>query len=189
MKVYFSCFVALLFILASCEEETPIPKPKGYFRIKLPEKNYVKFDKICSYNFETPVYSKIDTTPGIKESCWINIHYPLFDATLHLSYKPVKNNLPTYLEDARSLTYKHTAKANDIEEILIKNQEQKVYGLVYDVKGNAASSVQFFVTDSTRHFLRGALYFNNVPNYDSIQPVLDFLHKDVERFIQTLEWK
>lgn len=189
MRISLSFFVALVLVFSSCEEENPVPKPKGYFRIKLPEKSYIKFDRICAYNFETPVYSRIDTTPGIKEPCWINIHYPLFDATLHLSYKPVNNNLPNYLEDARSLTYKHTAKANDIEEILIKNPEQKVYGLVYDVKGNAASSVQFFVTDSTQHFLRGALYFNNVPNYDSIQPVLEFLHKDVERFIQTLEWK
>ncbi len=189
MRIFLSFFVAFVFILSSCEEENPVPKPKGYFRIKLPEKNYVRFDKVCAYSFETPVYSGIDTTPGTKEPCWINIHYPLFDATLHLSYKPIKNNLNNYLEDARALTYKHTAKANDIEEILIKNPEQKVYGLVYDVKGNAASSVQFFVTDSTKHFLRGALYFNNVPNYDSIQPVLTFLHKDVERFIQTLEWK
>ncbi len=189
MKIYLSSLIILLIVLFSCSEENPIPKPKGYFRIKLPEKNYIKFDRICSYNFETPIYSRIDTTPSNKEPCWINIHYPLFDATLHLSYKTINHNLQAYLEDARTLTYKHTAKANDIEEILIKNPNQKVYGLIYEVKGNVASSVQFFVTDSTKHFLRGALYFNNVPNYDSIQPVLDFLHKDVEHFIQTIEWK
>lgn len=185
----FAPFALLIFALLACSENPPVPKPKGYFRIKLPEKKYVKFDKICAYNFETPLYSKIDTTPSGKEPCWINIHYPNFDATLHLSYKPVKNNLPAYLEDARTLTYKHTSKANDIEEILVKNPEKKVFGLIYDVKGNAASSLQFYVTDSTHHFLRGALYFNTAPNYDSIQPVLEFLKKDIDHFIQTLEWK
>lgn len=189
MKIKLSILLIPIFVFFSCEEQAPVPKPKGYFRIKLPEKKYVKFDKICAYTFETPIYSRIDTTPSAKEPCWINIHYPTFDATLHLSYKPVKNNLPAYLEDARTLTYKHTAKASDIEEILIKQPENKVYGIIYDVKGNAASSLQFYVTDSTKHFLRGALYFNTAPNYDSIQPVLEFLNKDVERFIQTLQWK
>lgn len=189
MKIISVIFALLLIVFTSCEEENPVPKPKGYFRIKLPEKKYVKIEKICAYTFETPVYSKVDTSPGIKEPCWINIHYPLFDATLHLSYKTINNNLQSYLEDTRTLTYKHTAKANDIEEILVNNPEHKVYGLIYDVKGNAASPVQFFITDSTQHFLRGALYFNNVPNYDSIAPVLDFLNKDIEQFIQSVLWK
>jgi gliding motility-associated lipoprotein GldD len=189
MRIYLFLLMALILLYSSCKEESPVPKPKGYFRIKLPEKKYIKFDRICAYNFETPVYSRIDTTPGSKEPCWINIHYPLFDATLHLSYKQIKNNLNGYLEDTRTLTYKHTQKASEIEELIIKFPERKVYGLLYDVKGDAASSIQFFVTDSTKHFLRGALYFNNVPNYDSIKPVLEFLQKDIDRFIETLEWK
>jgi gliding motility-associated lipoprotein GldD len=176
-------------LLFSCEEYVPTPKPKGYFRIELPQKQYVKIDRTCAYNFEMPTYGRIDTTPSTKEPCWINIHYPRFDATLFLSYKKINNNLPTYLEDARSLTYKHISKANDIDEILIKRDSSKVFGLLYDVKGNAASSLQFYITDSTKHFLRGALYFNTVPNVDSVAPVLSFLRSDVEYFLQTIEWK
>jgi gliding motility-associated lipoprotein GldD len=189
MKALLILILPLTFLFISCEEENPVPKPKGYFRIKLPEKNFLVYDKNCAFTFETPVYSKLDTSPAVKEPCWININYTPFDATLFLSYKSINNNLASYLEDARSLTYKHISKANDIDEYVIKRPDSKVYGLLYDVKGNAASSVQFYLTDSTRHFVRGALYFNNVPNFDSVSPVLDFLKKDISHFIETLEWK
>ena len=106
-----------------------------------------------------------------------------------MSYKPVNNNINDYLEDSRTLAFKHTVKAFDIEQNTISFPERNVYGLVYEIEGNTASSYQFHLTDSNNHFIRGSLYFNNVPNQDSIQPVLTFIKKDIEQIFNTLEWK
>lgn len=94
-----------------------------------------------------------------------------------------------YLEDARTMVYKHTVKADAINEKAFINKEKKVYGVLYDIKGNAASSVQFYLTDSVTHFLRGALYFNAEPNKDSLAPAIKFIHQDIERLIETFQWK
>jgi gliding motility-associated lipoprotein GldD len=108
---------------------------------------------------------------------------------VHLSYSPINNNLEQILEDSRTLTYKHTVKANDITEQYIQFPDKRVFGTLYSVSGNAASAIQFHLTDSSSHFIRGSLYFNASPNADSLAPVIDFLSKDVEHLIQTLNWK
>ncbi len=178
-----------LFLLFSCED-TYTPKPRAYYRIQMPEKKYQLYSEDCPYRFDYPTYAKIekDNRPN-SEKCWINIDYPLFDARVHISYKEVKNNLSQYIEDSRTLTYKHIVKAADIREDIIVDDSSKVYGLMYDVSGNAASHMQFYLTDSTHHFLRGSLYFNSAPNYDSILPVLEFIKKDIYHMMNTFEWK
>jgi gliding motility-associated lipoprotein GldD len=93
------------------------------------------------------------------------------------------------MEDARSLAYKHTVKADAIDERIFSNSEKKVYGVLYDIRGNSASSIQFFLTDSTKHYIRGALYFRVEPNKDSLAPAVDFFTKDVIEFIESFEWK
>lgn len=183
---------AVIFVMTSCEDDEDVfsPKPKGYFRIDFPEKNYVTYDSICPYSFEIPTYSFIDNDKHKgAEPCWLNINFPKFNAQIHLSYKMVNHNLDTLLEQSRDFAIKHQVKATGLEESVIVRDSAKVYGLVYDIQGNTASNLQFYLTDSTRHFLRGALYFNSVPNIDSQKVVIDFIRKDVERMITTFKWK
>lgn len=180
-------------IFSSCgdDDDTILaPKPKGYFRIDFPEKKYMKYDSICPYSFDLPNYSFIENDNHMgAEPCWLNINFPRFNAKIHLSYKLVNNNLDTLLEQSRDFAIKHQVKATGLEETVIIRDSAKVYGLVYDIRGNTASSLQFYLTDSTHHFLRGALYFNSVPNIDSQKVVVDFIRKDIERMITTFKWK
>jgi gliding motility-associated lipoprotein GldD len=184
----------LILLLSSCNSD-PVPKPKGYFKIDLPQKQYVLFNAPgYPYTFEYPVYSKVikdstffDEKP--ENEFWINLDFPGFDGRLHLSYKEIgKNKFSQLVDDAFKMTSKHTLKASSIDEIPVKGNDG-VTGFIFNVGGNAATGKQFFVTDSTRHFLRGALYFNSTPNYDSIQPVEQFLYADMKHLIETLRWK
>lgn len=163
-----------------------------YFRIDLPPKEYTTLDtNTCSYRFEYPVYAYIvpyDTTKDQNRG-WLNIQFPAFKATLHITYYNVQDNLYKYTEESRSLAYKHDIKADAIREITYIDPNNKVFGMVYEIKGNAASPVQFYLTDSTKHFIRGSLYFNVKPNKDSLAPVITFLYEDVKRLIETLRWK
>jgi len=179
--------IAVLIFFISCEGNY-YPKPRGYFRIDLPEKKYQKFDTTYPYTFEYPVYAKITT--HFKEPYWINVVFPQFKGTLHVSYKPVENNLNKYLEDSRTMVMKHIPKANSIENKQYVDVKDKVYGLTYDISGTgAASPFQFYLTDSTKNFVRGALYFKVVPNNDSLAPVIDFLEQDIQHMIETFRWK
>jgi gliding motility-associated lipoprotein GldD len=191
MNYKFLCFLAIVILLASSCGDSYIPKPRGYFRIDFPEKNYQAFDTTFPYTFEYPVYTKIfPDSSTLTEPFWINIVYPAFHAQVHISYKALRDNLKDYLEDSRTLVNKHIPKANSISQREYSDTINRVFGLVYDIKGSeAASTCQFYLTDSTTHFLRGALYFNLVPNNDSLSPVIDFLKADIEHMISTFRWK
>lgn len=186
--------VVMLFlstVIFSCGRDNPVPKPRGYFRIDLPERNYRIFDTNFPYRFEYPVYTRISGDPHApEEPYWINVDFPRFAGRLHLSYKEVNDtNLVHYLEDSRNFVMKHIPKATSINDSLIMDREKEKFGLVYEIYGpGVASPYQFFLTDSARHFLRGALYFNVVPNNDSLRPVIDFIHKDIIHLIRTFEW-
>ena len=191
LKKYLYLFVFLLvsFFLYSCNQGYT-PKPSGYFRIDFPEKKYQKYNGVLPYSFEYPIYGSIKSdTARNAEPYWINIEFPSYRGKIHISYKQIKGNLPEYIEDARKLAYRHTVKADAIDEKLLSYKLKNVYGILYDIKGNAASSVQFFLTDSIRNFLRGALYISSQPNKDSLAPVIDFFKKDIDHFIETFEWK
>lgn len=166
------------------------PKPIGYHRIGFPDKEYVKYSSDCPFTFEYPEYGAVkpDSSPR-AEPCWLNIHFQEYNGTVHLSYKQVNGNLNKLTEDARELTYKHTIKAEAITEQTYENREKNVFGILYDVKGNAASALQFYLTDSSNHFIRGSLYFNTQPNKDSLAPVIDFFYKDIIHFMESLKWK
>lgn len=180
-----------LFFIIFCTSctETQTPKPKGYFRIDLPEKKYALYQPDnCPFEFELPRYAvSVNYRDSLAQPCWKYIRYPQFNAEIFLSYKSVNKNLEVYLEDARTLAYKHTVKADAIDETLVTTKNG-VSGMIYDIGGNAASSVQFYATDSTKHFLRGALYFNVAPQPDSLAPVIEFLREDVVRLISTLKF-
>lgn len=182
--------IALIFSLSGCRQDYS-PKPRGYFRIDLPEKQYVRFDSTYPYTFEYPVYAKVvPDTRTTSEPYWINIDFPRFRGRIYISYKPVKSNLNEYLEDARTFVVKHIPKAEAIDDTLIYRPDDRVFGLVYYIQGSqAASPCQFFMTDSSSHFLRGALYFNVEPNNDSLAPVLTFIEEDIRHLVNTFRWK
>lgn len=189
------CYASLamtLLLLVSCREaERPLPKPRGYFRIDLPEKNYVSIDTIERYTFEIPDYTVITHDPfSPQERNWINVEIPCFKASIHMTHKDVKGNLGEYLEDVHAMVTKHLQKANGMNDSLIVNPEHKVYGMLIEMDGKGvATPLQFYLTDSTANFIRGALYFNFVPNNDSMQPVIDYIRQDIDRMINTFEWK
>lgn len=172
-----------------------LPKPKAYHKIDLPEKKYLKGSlSPCPFNFEYPSYAKLEKDSLFfdqiqKNPCWLDLKFNDLNGTIHLSYEQINNEeeFIAFLNDTHRLTYKHTIKAESIEERKIKTQNN-VGGLIYDVAGNAASNIQFFLTDSVNHFIRGSLYFNNTPNTDSIAPVVRFVKKDMEHLIKTFKW-
>lgn len=192
----FTLICIFVLILCSCKENYT-PKPRGFFRIDFPEKQYTQLDKPYAYNFEIPVYATIVSDPKNRnKSGWINVSVPANKAEVHVSYydlqqkgKSTRDLLIELMEDTRTLAYKHSIKANAIDERIFVNPQNKVYGTVYHIEGNAASPVQFFLTDSTKHFLRGALYIREVPDIDSLKPVIEFLEPDVIRMIETTSWK
>jgi len=184
--------ISFLFLFFSCIEEDEVftPKPKAFMRIDFPEKKYVKYDSTCPFSFDIPKYAAITFDQNANhEPCWFNVSYLPFHAQLHVSYKSLNNNLRNMVEDSRELAIKHQIKASGLDQIEIKRDSAKVYGLIYDISGNTASSMQFFLTDSSNHFLRASLYFNVAPNIDSLQIVVDYLKKDIHQMIKSFEWK
>ncbi len=190
MKIIVSILCTFFILsLSGCKKEY-IPKPRGYYRISFPEKKYRVFNENYPYTFEYAAYSRIEKdTSRITEPFWINISTDANKAKFHLSYKPIMDNLDQLTEESRELAYKHSIKALNINEKVFINNENKVYGTVYEIKGNTASPMQFFLTDSIKHFLRGSVYISEIPNYDSLLPVISFLEKDVYHLIETFNWE
>jgi gliding motility-associated lipoprotein GldD len=156
-------------------------------RFDFPEKQYRLFDTVCPFRFEYPVYWQMIPVEG--QNCWYNMSFPQYQATIYLSYKPVRDNLAELLDDAHVFAYTHDVKASAIESQFIQTKNENVVGLLFDIEGNTASAVQFFVTDSITHFFRGSLYFYSSPNSDSLAPLIDFFRKDIEHLIETVDFK
>lgn len=189
-------FGALALAFSACDEYVPVPKPRTYPRVIYPEKAYRPFDAAtCPFTFEVPQYAEIQQNISFfdekpKSDCWFNINVPTLNAQIHCSYYPVTNRarLDELVQDAFSLAQKHNIKANYIEEIPVHRSTARVHGIIFSIEGATASSYQFFVTDSTRNFLRGSLYFNTQARPDSLAPVLDFMRRDVNKLVETLQW-
>jgi len=186
----FIFFILSSLMLTSCSEDYS-PKPKGFFRIALPQKEYKLFAPDgCPFEFDIPSYAvEVKDSSPFAEPCFMDIQFPRFNATVYLTYKPVKNDLKKLYEDHRSMTMKHIPKANAIDEEAYNNPQNRVYGSRYNIKGNAASNTQFYLTDSVHHFIRGSLYFYSLPQPDSIAPVLAFINADINHLIETFRWK
>ncbi|MBW4888587.1 gliding motility lipoprotein GldD [Mucilaginibacter sp. HMF5004] len=186
------CCLVIIFLFSACGNRDYSPKPRGYFRIKFPEKAYREYSGGCPFTFDYPQYARVvpDTERFVKP-CWLNVQYPQFNGTLHLSYEHItsKKLFDELIEKSHTLAFKHTIKASSIDEMRLIYPEKKVYGIYYIIDGNAASSAQFFLTDSTKNFLRVSLYFNSPPRLDSIQPVLNFVKKDMDVMIKSFKWK
>ncbi|OYZ02287.1 MAG: hypothetical protein B7Y37_04060 [Sphingobacteriia bacterium 28-36-52] len=187
-------FIATGFFYACNSSFTP--KPTGYFKIDFPIKKYQLFQESgYPYSFEYPVYARVtkDSTffgETTENPWWINIDFPQFSGRIYISYKQIgsKNNFDSLIRDAFTLTGKHTSKAYSIDDSLLVNP-YNVEGVFFKVGGNVATANQFFLTDSSRHFLRGALYFDATPNEDSLNIVNQFLMEDVKHLINSFTWR
>ena len=187
--------IAILLAFMGCEETVNSPKPRGYPRVTLPAKAYQKFDeKYCQFSFEYPVYAKIEQDTlffdeKAPSACWFNIKVPSLNAEIHCSYFNIdkKNTLEKLRGDAFQLVGKHNIKADYIDELPI-NKPNKVSGFVFNIEGPAASPFQFYLTDSSRHFMRGALYFDAKSRPDSLKPIIEFMKTDMMQMVNTFEW-
>lgn len=182
--IFFSILFLILLLSYSCKEEV-LPKPSSYLRLDYKEAKYVNFENECPYAFEMNSEAIIKK----EKDCDLAITYPKMKATIYLTYKPVRNDIDKLLRDAQKLTYEHVIKADDILEQPFLNPNKKVYGMFYQVEGNAATNAQFYVTDSTKHFVTASVYFYAKPNYDSIMPAASYIKNDMQRLMETLKWK
>lgn len=185
-------FPVIAVALISCGSD-PLPKPRAMLRLEYSKPEYAKVDVRLPFTFEkNQLADKIANIKldGITNSYGVDISYPQMKGTIYLTYKPVNStNLDTLLRDAQNLTQKHTIKADEIESVIYENPEKNVFGMFYEVGGNAASQSQFYVTDSIKHFLSGSLYFYAKPNYDSIYPAAVYLKNDIKHLMESIEWK
>lgn len=197
MKIsFFLLLIAFVSVLLSCNSDYSAGKKKGYYKIDFPEKKYQLFDKPgYPYTFEYPVYANVIKDSMFfqdkAEDWWVNIDIPRFNGRIHISYKPINsvNIFDSLNNDGYKMAYKqHVDISTGIEERRIQTPNN-IGGMYFDLGGNTATANQFFVTDTTKHFLRGALYFDAAPNADSLGIVNDFLKKDLEHLINTLRWR
>ncbi len=190
-----SLLIAGIVVISACGgEDSYVPKPRIFPKIELIEKQYssVTSDDLHS-TFELPQYAVIkqDSQTGIPRPGWANVLYHPYDATLHLTHYSFKNwaLYDSLVQDTRKLVYKHLQRAEDIIEEPVSAYGSKHWGLVYRIKGNTATNLNFFITDSSRNFVRGALYFNHATNPDSIAPVYDYIEQDIFQMIKTFTWR
>lgn len=177
--------ILFLFILNSCADE-PIVKPGAQLRLEYKTAVYDSLSLDCPFEFQKNRIAEVIK----KDGCGVNIVYPPMKATIYLTYQQVRDdNLNSLLIDAQKLAYGHNIKANEIFEQPRVDSINDVYGMFYIINGEAASQSQFYVTDSTRHFISGALYFETKPNFDSIYPAVVYLRDDIRRIMETVSWK
>ena len=185
MKYILFCFSSFL-LLQSCGEEV-IVKPKAQLRLEYPKASYTTLKTPCPFTFKINNESVISN----KKNCGLDIYYPKMKATIYLNYSNINNvhKIDSLLIDAQKLTDKHTIKATSIFEQPRVDPEHQVYGMLTIINGNAATQTQFYATDSIQHFLRGSVYFEVKPNFDSLYPAIVYLRNDVKKIMETLHWK
>lgn len=178
-------FISISFVVLACDQSVGVPKPKAQLNLQYPKAEYHVIQNECPYSFQINNLAGF----GLLNNCESKIIYPKMKATVYLSYRKVNKNLDSLLSDAYQMPSKHIIKASEIPEKVFINPENRAYGTLFRIVGEAASQVQFFVTDSTNHFLVGSLYFYIRPNYDSILPAARYIEKDMIKLMESLEWK
>lgn len=188
-------FILTIFIFSSCQDRVFTPKPRAFPRIIYPDRSYKDFsESYCNFSFDYPGYGLIqkDTLFFDKKpnhECWFDINLPPFDGKIHCSFSNINREFTfeKLRQDAFELAYKHNMRADFIEEFAIERDNQ-VSGFLFSLEGPSASPLQFYLSDSTSQFLRGALYFNTSARPDSLAPVIEFVREDILRMIETFEW-
>lgn len=182
MRNLFIFLFVLMFI--GCKDAI-LPKPKAYLSLEYPENSYQNLPLERPYTFKV---SK-NATLVDETNNWLKIKYPNLKASIDITYRPIQNNLKELLTEAEKLVFKHTVKAEEIIPKDFVNPKKRVFGSLYEITGNAASHLQFHVTDSTQNFIKGSLYFYAKPNYDSILPAVAYIKEDILHLVETLKWK
>lgn len=177
-------FVALC---AACSAD-PTPKPHGYFRIDLPKQEYTAWTDSSTLAAELPAYAKVGVRRTKDDARWFDVRFREMRATIHLTWSPLNGDLQNLIEDAHTFKRTHQAKAAKIQSERFLNDSTRVYGSLFEIEGNVASPMVFYVTDSTENFLYGALYFDVRPNADSLAPVTQRLRSDMRHMLATLRW-
>ena len=181
-KLFFSIIIIICFI--SCSEET-LPKPKAFLNLEYIKPNYQEFLLQRPYTFEFSDRVKLKDSPNN----WLKLEYPKLNASIDITYRKIDGNLRELLVESEKLVFKHTSRAEQISSNNYVNDKENIYGTLYDITGNAASHIQFHITDSTNHFIKGALYFKIKPNYDSILPAVNYIKNDILHLMETFKWK
>lgn len=177
-------FIAIAAI--SCSEDVK-PKPKGELRLEYPSPKYQLVKNNCPYTFEYS--SNFAVLDNANKTCWYNLRYPAMKANVYITYFPVNNDLEAQIKEVEKMVYKHTVKASAIETKSFSYPEKKVFGNFYELKGESASNIQIFMTDSTKHFVTANLYFNTRPKPDSLAPAIDYVKRDLLHMVDTFQWK
>lgn len=185
----YTYIILLMISITSCQPPST-PKPYGYFRIAIPDTSYTKYiEKDYPYTFLLSSNACVKEHYHKGENYWIDIEYPMLNATIHCSYKSIHNNLRVLSKDAQEFLYSHSTIASAIPIQEFANPSNRVWGLYFELHGNTATPIQFVLTDSTKHFFRGSIYCNTIPNQDSLAPIYDYLRKDVRTIMESLEWQ
>ena len=180
----FTVQIILFALIISCVGKPIKPKPKSMLNLKYPLPTYIVRKSKCQYSLMINRYSNFISS----DKCRDKIIYPNLKGTIYLTYKRINNNFDSLLSDAYSMPLKHVRKAVGIPEKVFINRRNKTYGSIFKIVGNAASQVQFFLTDSLNHFIFGALYFYKRPNYDSIMPAVNYIGDDISKLMESIKW-
>lgn len=186
MKYFFG--LILLFTIISCGEDYGL-KPVGHVRLEYPQPIYKQFNSDCNYTFEFSNHSEAKQKG--KDSCWYVLYYPEMKANIYLTYFKIngKEDLANKIKDSEKLVHEQTVKASYISPREFIFDEKKVYGTLFELGGESAINMQFHATDSLQNLISGSVYFSTEPKYDSLQPAINYIKKDVEHLIETLKWK
>ncbi len=180
-----AAFIVLALTTLACQQEVK-PKPKGELRLEYPLPKYQLLQNNCPYTFE---YSDFAKLLDAKRECWYNLRYPKMDANVYITYFPVHNDLDAQIKEVETMVYRHTIKASAIETKSFSYPEKRVFGNFYELKGESASNIQIFITDSTKHFVTANLYFNTRPKPDSLAPAINYIKQDLLHMVDTFKWK
>ena len=183
MKKFLTLFTFFA-LTVSCMEKPIKPKPKSMLDLKYPNPSYIEKKSRCPFSMKINSYSNFESLG----KCSDRITYPNLKGTIYLTYRRINNNFDSLLSDAYSMPLKHLRKASRIPEKVYINRGNKTYGSIFQIVGNAASQIQFFLTDSSNHFIVGSLYFNKKPNYDSIFPSINYIGQDILKLMESLKW-
>ncbi len=186
MKTHNLIFIVVIFLFG-CKED-PYPKPYGYPRLNLPKVGYEKWSSNCSFIFKKPNGADVEKVDA--DTCFFNLSYSSLNAKVYCSYIPVEGQLKEIIDQEYKLREKHNQFSTSVKEKVFHNPTKNVHALLFHISGTqAATPLQFFITDSVNHFFRGTLYFNTSPNNDSLATAIDFIKNDIDTLVESFEWR